>query len=148
MPTGTMAGTAARNKEPGRGRSAEMNVAVGPVLRGRVAGLTSLDKEMSEHLGRAKHGKTRDGRAGNARNGTILFADVVRPVRIAVPHGRDVSCRSGHREKVPTQTLRCGRGGAPPYVKRVVDRADERGSGGSLDRVRGRVHRCDRGQCT
>ena len=31
---------------------------------------TALDEEMTEHLGRAKHKKSKDGRAANTRNGT------------------------------------------------------------------------------
>lgn len=31
---------------------------------------TALDEEMTEHLGRAKHKKSKDGRAANTRNGS------------------------------------------------------------------------------
>ena len=34
---------------------------------------TALDEEMTEHLGRAKHKKSKDGRAANTRNGTTVF---------------------------------------------------------------------------
>ena len=49
---------------------------------------TALDEEMAEHLGRAKHKKSKDGRAANTRNGTTaktVVTDSVGPVRIEVP---------------------------------------------------------------
>ena len=55
---------------------------------------TALDEEMTEHLGRARHERTKDGRAGNARNGTTaktVVTDSVGPVRIEVPRDRDGS---------------------------------------------------------
>jgi transposase-like protein len=56
---------------------------------------TALDEEMTEHLGRAKHKKSKDGRAANTRNGTTaktVVTDSVGPVRIEVPRDRDVFC--------------------------------------------------------
>ena len=53
---------------------------------------TALDEEMTEHLGRAKHKKSKDGRAANTRNGTTaktVVTDSVGPVRIEVPRDRD-----------------------------------------------------------
>ncbi len=55
---------------------------------------TALDEEMTEHLGRAKHKKSKDGRAANTRNGTTaktVVTDSVGPVRIEVPRDRDGS---------------------------------------------------------
>ena len=55
---------------------------------------TALDEEMAEHLGRAKHKKSKDGRAANTRNGTTaktVVTDSVGPVRIEVPRDRDGS---------------------------------------------------------
>lgn len=55
---------------------------------------TALDEEMAERLGRAKHRKSKDGRAANTRNGTTaetVAADSVGPVRIEVPRDRDGS---------------------------------------------------------
>ena len=55
---------------------------------------TALDEETTEHLGRAKHKKSKDGRAANTRNGTTaktVAADSVGPVRIEVPRDRDGS---------------------------------------------------------
>lgn len=55
---------------------------------------TALNVEMDEHLGRAKHEKSADGRASNARNGTItktVVTDTVGPVTIEVPRDRDSS---------------------------------------------------------
>ena len=55
---------------------------------------TALDEEMTEHLGRAKHEKTKDGRAANSRNGTTVktvTTDSVGPVTIEVPRDRDGS---------------------------------------------------------
>ena len=52
---------------------------------------TALDEEMTEHLGRAKHKKSKDGRAANTRNGTTaktVVTDSVGPVRIEVPRDR------------------------------------------------------------
>ena len=52
---------------------------------------TALDEEMTEHLGRAKHKKSKDGRAANTRNGTTaktVVIDSVGPVRIEVPRDR------------------------------------------------------------
>lgn len=49
---------------------------------------------MAEHLGRAKHKKSKDGRAANTRNGTTaktVVTDSVGPVRIEVPRDRDGS---------------------------------------------------------
>lgn len=49
---------------------------------------------MTEHLGRAKHKKSKDGRAANTRNGTTaktVVTDSVGPVRIEVPRDRDGS---------------------------------------------------------
>ena len=53
---------------------------------------TALDEEMTERLGRAKHRKSKDGRAADTRNGTTaktVAADSVGPVRIEVPRDRD-----------------------------------------------------------
>lgn len=53
---------------------------------------TALDEEMTEHLGRAKHKKSKDGRAANTRNGTTaktVVTDSVGPVGIEVPRDRD-----------------------------------------------------------
>ncbi len=112
MTTETMAVMTARNKESGQERSAEMAAAVELVRMAKRRGLaltgpdgllkqftktvleTALDEEMSEHLGREKHQKTKDGRAGNARNGTIskaVVTDAVGPVEITVPRDRDAS---------------------------------------------------------
>lgn len=55
---------------------------------------TALDEEMTEHLGRAKHKKSKDGRAANTRNGTTaktVVTDSVGPVGIEVPRDRDGS---------------------------------------------------------
>ena len=55
---------------------------------------TALDEEMTEHLGRAKHKKSKDGRAANTRNGTTaktVVTDSVGPVGIGVPRDRDGS---------------------------------------------------------
>lgn len=55
---------------------------------------TALDEETTEHLGRAKHKKSKDGRAANTRNGTTaktVVTDSVGPVRIEVPRDRDGS---------------------------------------------------------
>lgn len=55
---------------------------------------TALDEEMTEHLGRVKHEKTKDGRAANSRNGTTVktvTTDSVGPVTIEVPRDRDGS---------------------------------------------------------
>ena len=55
---------------------------------------TALDEEMTEHLGRAKHKKSKDGRAANTRNGTTaktVVTDSAGPVRIEVPRDRDGS---------------------------------------------------------
>lgn len=55
---------------------------------------TALDEEMAEHLGRAKHKKSKDGRAANTRNGTTaktVVTDSVGPVGIEVPRDRDGS---------------------------------------------------------
>ena len=55
---------------------------------------TPLDEEMTEHLGRAKHKKSKDGRAANTRNGTTaktVVTDSVGPVGIEVPRDRDGS---------------------------------------------------------
>lgn len=55
---------------------------------------TALDEEMTEHLGCAKHKKSKDGRAANTRNGTTaktVVTDSVGPVRIEVPRDRDGS---------------------------------------------------------
>lgn len=55
---------------------------------------TALDEETTEHLGRAKHKKSQDGRAANTRNGTTaktVVTDSVGPVRIEVPRDRDGS---------------------------------------------------------
>lgn len=55
---------------------------------------TALDEEMAEHLGRAKHKKSKDGRAANTRNGTTaktVVTDSVGPVRMEVPRDRDGS---------------------------------------------------------
>lgn len=49
---------------------------------------------MTEHLGRAKHKKSKDGRAANTRNGTTaktVVTDSVGPVGIEVPRDRDGS---------------------------------------------------------
>ena len=76
MPTETMAGMTANNNER-KTRSAEMDAAVQLVRQAREQGLaltgpdgllrqftktvleTALDEEMSEHLGRVKHEKSR-----------------------------------------------------------------------------------------
>lgn len=63
---------------------------------------TALDEEMNEHLGRAKHEKSKDGRAQNARNGVTrktVITHAMGPVDIAVPSDRDASRRPGHRGK-------------------------------------------------
>lgn len=55
---------------------------------------TALDEEMTEHLGRAKHKKSKDGRAANTRNGTTaktVVTDSVGPVGIEAPRDRDGS---------------------------------------------------------
>ena len=112
MPTETMAVMAAKRKESKNERSAEMDAAVELVRMAKQQGLaltgpggllkrftktvleTALNEEMNEHLGRAKHEKTRDGRAVNARNGTVsktVTTDAVGPVRIEVPRDRDAS---------------------------------------------------------
>lgn len=55
---------------------------------------TALDEEMTEHLGRAKRKKSKDGRAANTRNGTTaktVVTDSVGPVGIEVPRDRDGS---------------------------------------------------------
>lgn len=55
---------------------------------------TALDEEMTEHLGRAKRKRSKDGRAANTRNGTTaktVVADSVGPVGIEVPRDRDGS---------------------------------------------------------
>ena len=55
---------------------------------------TALDEEMTEHLGCAKHKKSKDGRAANTRNGTTaktVVTDSVGPVGIEVPRDRDGS---------------------------------------------------------
>ena len=55
---------------------------------------TALDEEMTEHLGRAKHKRSKDGRAANTRNGTTaktVVTDSVGPVGIEVPRDRDGS---------------------------------------------------------
>ena len=55
---------------------------------------TALDEEMTEHLGRAKHKKSKDDRAANTRNGTTaktVVTDSVGPVGIEVPRDRDGS---------------------------------------------------------
>ena len=55
---------------------------------------TALDEEMTEHLGRAKHKKSKDGRAANTRNATTaktVVTDSVGPVGIEVPRDRDGS---------------------------------------------------------
>ena len=55
---------------------------------------TALDEEMTERLGRAKHRRSKDGRAASTRNGTTaetVAADSVGPVRIEVPRDRDGS---------------------------------------------------------
>ena len=52
---------------------------------------TALEEEMTEHLGRSKHEKTSDGKAGNTRNGTkakTVLSDAVGPVEINVPRDR------------------------------------------------------------
>ena len=111
MPTETMAGMTANNNER-KTRSAEMDAAVQLVRQAREQGLaltgpdgllrqftktvleTALDEEMSEHLGRAKHEKSIEGRSANARNGTTsktVTTDAVGPVRIEVPRDRDAS---------------------------------------------------------
>lgn len=63
---------------------------------------TALDEEMAEHLGRAKHKKSKDGRAANTRNGTTaktVVTDSVGPVRIEVPRDRDGSFEPGRRQE-------------------------------------------------
>lgn len=55
---------------------------------------TVLDEEMNERLGRERHQKTKDGRAANARDGTIsktVITDAAGPVGIEVPRDRDAS---------------------------------------------------------
>ncbi|OZG61318.1 transposase [Bifidobacterium lemurum] len=55
---------------------------------------TALDEEMNEHLGRARHERSRDGRSANARNGTTrktVATASVGPVEIEVPRDRDGS---------------------------------------------------------
>ena len=55
---------------------------------------TAPDEETTEHLGRAKHKKSKDGRAANTRNGTTaktVVTDSVGPVGIEVPRDRDGS---------------------------------------------------------
>ncbi|TPF91630.1 transposase [Bifidobacterium sp. UTBIF-68] len=55
---------------------------------------TALDEEMTEHLGRARHEKSVDGRAANTRNGATVktvTTDAVGPVEIRVPRDRDGS---------------------------------------------------------
>ena len=55
---------------------------------------TALDEEMTEHLGRAKHKKSKDGRAANTRNGTTVktvTTDGAGPVTIEAPRDRDGS---------------------------------------------------------
>lgn len=55
---------------------------------------TALNEEMTEHLGREKHEKTREGRAWNTRNGTTkktVLTDAVGEVEVEVPRDRDSS---------------------------------------------------------
>ncbi|MFZ1381630.1 MAG: IS256 family transposase [Scrofimicrobium sp.] len=55
---------------------------------------TALDEEMTDHLGRPKHEKSAQGRAGNTRNGTTdktVLTDAVGAVQIKVPRDRDGS---------------------------------------------------------
>lgn len=55
---------------------------------------TALNEEMTEHLGREKHEKTREGRAWNTRNGTTkktVLSDGVGKVEVEVPRDRDGS---------------------------------------------------------
>ena len=73
---------------------------------------TALDEEMTEHLGRAKHKKSKDGRAANTRNGTTaktVVTDSVGPVGIEVPRDRDArSSRSSSGN---------GSGGCPGWTR-------------------------------
>ena len=70
---------------------------------------TALDEEMTEHLGRAKHKKSKDGRAANTRNGTTaktVVTDSVGPVRIEVPRDRDGSFEPVVVRKRPRRAIR------------------------------------------
>ena len=55
---------------------------------------TALDEEMTEHLGRAKHKKSKDGRAANTRNGVFLQIGVHSMGTIFQQHRRLVSSRN------------------------------------------------------
>ena len=48
---------------------------------------TALDEEMTEHLGRAKHKKSKDGRAANTRNGTTAKTVVTDSVGVFLQIG-------------------------------------------------------------
>ena len=123
MSTESMAAMTANNNE-NKQRSAEVEAAVELVRRAKEQGLaltgpdsllkqltktvleTALAEEMNEHLGRAKHEKSTEGRSANTRNGTTsktVTSDAVGPVRIEVPRDRDAACRSGHRQETATQ---------------------------------------------
>ena len=112
MSAGTMENMTPTKKPEAGARSAEQEAALELVRMAREKGLdltgpngllrqftktvleTALDEEMTEHLGRARHERTKDGRAGNARNGTTaktVVTDSVGPVRIEVPRDRDGS---------------------------------------------------------
>ena len=113
MSAGTMGNMTPTKKPDAEKRNAEREAALTFVRMAKEKGLdltgpdgllkqftksvleTALDEEMTEHLGRAKHKKSKDGRAANTRNGTTaktVVTDSVGPVRIEVPRDRDVFC--------------------------------------------------------
>lgn len=112
MSAGTMGNMTPTKKPDAEKRNAEREAALTFVRMAKEEGLdltgpdgllkqftksvleTALDEEMTEHLGCAKHKKSKDGRAANTRNGTTaktVVTDSVGPVRIEVPRDRDGS---------------------------------------------------------
>ena len=73
---------------------------------------TALDEEMTEHLGRAKHKKSKDGRAANTRNGTTAKTVVTDSVG------------AGRRQETAAAAARGGRGGAVPVCQGPDHRRD------------------------
>ncbi len=109
MSAGTMGNMTPTKKPDAEKRNAEREAALTFVRMAKEKGLdltgpdgllkqstrsvpeTAPDEETTEHLGRAKHKKSKDGRAANTRNGTTaktVVTDSVGPVRIEVPRDR------------------------------------------------------------
>ena len=73
---------------------------------------TALDEEMTEHLGRAKHKKSKDGRAANTRNGTTAKTVVTDSV---VRSGS--RCRETAMARSSRSSSGNGSGGCPGWTR-------------------------------